>query len=344
MFIFYEDVISNEAKNLRKNVEKIINENFNISKSYKIKLKKGYMIIKTIITLKGFKNKEISNLTNTFDPIIASQNKNFYNNFHNKIQDCNSKGKILNKIFNKKNENCRIFTLKENTFFLPEESNNKANNFNVMSSSRKTLLNKHSRKKSKYIKSDFQDFLQNEYFIKVHCKSLQIIKTIEFSCFSKTIKNSSTSKNKKFIHYGERKFIFPGKIMSVSCYEIFLIDSPKLLLTQKTKTLQIKISVIIIIYIILSFYMMLILQDLFIKYGDNLFEVCISPFLITWLINNIFAFNLMILITSLILYYYGELILNKKKPPIYISAITNIFVTPIIFNHYSALKLYQHFK
>jgi len=352
--LLYENVIIKEADKFRKNLEKLINENYKLTKGYQYKLKRGFFIIRTLVnlrysTLKN-KNKKINNsdlqnlLNSSWLPIQSPNRKN------NNHIDYFFKKDIKNKNLNIKN-NKEDFYNKNNISNIDESKvitqriDIHDSNILEISTSRNLIFKnqKKIKKRNNFIKSNFVDIgplADHSSF-----KKLDIINAANFQYLKNENNNlSETGKIIKYFYTGKRKFTFPGKFMNISCSEVFIIKNPEMLIPKYYKKDYLKIYLIFIIYVVIFFYLMILIQNIQTKYGNKFIEICVLPFFTTLLVKFMFTFNFMMLITSFLLYYFGDHFVNKKKLPLHLFIVSKVFISPVVMNHYYAIKLYQHFN
>lgn len=350
----YENVILKESANISNNFERVIKENHNLLKRYQFKINRGFKIIKTIIhlTYSTFNNKSKNKQFPKPQNLLTNWN-------HNKKLFQRAKINNTNKN-NLKNENQLILIKKrsqaayKNKYILDKahfinlsQNNNYAEkNPNNISSSRNLLINKKLEQNNiKILKNKQKRFetlkIREE---KYECNKFILVRTSNYHYLSIKKSTLKAGKVKNYFCSGERKFTFPGKYNDISCSKLSITKNSVITLPKNTIKVYIKIIFILLIYIIISFYLMFFIQNISEKYGNSFIEVCILPFFINLAVKYIFTFNFMMLITSLILYNFGDYFLNNKKVPLYLLIVSKIFISPSVLNHYSAIKLYKYLK
>jgi len=353
----YEDVISKEANEIRKNLEKLINDNYKFIKEYQLKLKRGFMIIKTLKALKSTtkikirdeRQLQIKLKENNYLP-ISSPRKNPHNhcnyNYPKQQNNHNNEKNICNEYINIQNN---VSYLEQSNLWT-QKFYSKETNFVDISTSRNlflikklNIINKNKNKnKNKYVRSDNRDIgiLDNDLLNKKYV----IVNPEYFQYLRRENQFYKANNFIKYFYLRDRKFIFPGKFFNISCFELYIIKNEQIALPKYFKRVYIKIFLTFMIYFIILFYLMILIQNIQTKYGDNFIQLCILPFVTTLLMKYLFTFNIMMLITSLILYNFGEYILNNKKVPLFIYGVSKLFISPVVLNHYYAIKLYQLLK
>jgi len=351
--LLYEDVISKEADKIRKNLEKLINEKFQLIKAYQHKLKRGLMIIKTLITLnsqtkKNKINRDCSDLqiflkSNNYLPISSPKRKkdNYANFFFNK--DDFIKNDIIKyneeNLFNKfSNSNI------EQTILIPQNIYDRETNIVEISTSRNLILNKNKKrqKRNNFVRNNFKDIYIFENYS--NYKIFEIINAENYQYLTRKKELNEASNVIKYFYLGNRNYIFPGNYKNISCSEVYIIKNKEISVPKHSKKVYLKIYLIFVIFFVILFYLMILIQNIQTKYGNNFLQLCVLPFFTTLLIKYLFKFNFMMLITSIILYYFGEYFINNKKVPLYIYYISKAFLSPVVMNHYYAIKLYQNLK
>jgi len=198
------------------------------------------------------------------------------------------------------------------------------------------------RNKKRYIKSELRQLsISDNFFVS---KNHVIIKAENYQYLSKDKNSSESNKLKKYFYFGKRKFIFPGKFNNIYCSEIYIIKNEQLLIPQNFKRIYLKTCLNFIIYFVILFYLIILIQQIQTKFGNNFIQICILPFVTTLVMKYLITFNFMMLITCFILFNFGQYFMNNKKTPIIISLISKIFISPVVKNHYNAIKLYQYLK
>jgi len=323
-------------------------------KGYQSKLKKGIMIIKTLtaLTSSTFKNRNIDNS----ELLIFLKSKNLSissswrkNNNHEKSyfkRDNNINNQKINNeenIYNYKNNDINNSNIDE-IMIITKQINHRQTNIFELSTNRNLILNKFKKFKNKnnIVRSDFRQLCIHDNDLII--KKLVIINAENYQFSAKRNETSKFRNSIKHFYIGDRKFIFPGKFMNIYCNEIYIIKNQQISLPNNFKRVYLKIYLIFIIYFVILFYLMILIQNIQTKYGNNFYQICILPFVTTLLVKYLFSFNIMILITSLILFNFGEYFINNKKVPLLIYGISKVFISPVVINHYYAVKLYQHLK
>jgi len=146
---------------------------------------------------------------------------------------------------------------------------------------------------------------------------------------------------KKLITIKKRGFLFPSNINIFTCNQITIINIAKLdYITGLIKT-GIKTLIILFLYLYIWVYLMVFIQSIYKQYGKNIIKICIMPLISMLVIKLAITFNVMMFMTTLILYFWGDYYLNTIKLPIISMVIFKGLVPPLAFHHYSALKLFR---
>lgn len=150
---------------------------------------------------------------------------------------------------------------------------------------------------------DENNVLENEIIqTNLNKMNFQIIHAENFQFLKKFKKSFSVKKDKKHIYYGDRKFTFPGKFVNISCNHLYIMKNYEISIPKHLKRVYVKIYLIFIIYFVILLYLMIMIQNIQTKYGNKFIELCILPFFNNLLVKYLFTFNIMMLITSFLLY------------------------------------------
>jgi len=347
--LLYQDVISKEANKIKKTLEKLIDENYKFTKEYKLKLERGYIILKTLINLKSTTKIKFRN---DIQLKIFSKEKNYLlvsSSIQNRDNHCNYNSKKNPNNYNDINHLCIENLNNQNNVSYIENSNLWTQKFNCketnvldISTSRNLLIDKKLIKKKRILNKFIRDvdIFENDLLHKKYV----INYPEKFQYFARKNKIGQGKNLIKYFYLGDRKFIFPGKFINVSCRELYIIKNEQISLTQNFKRFYIKTISLFIFYFIILYYLMILIQNIEINYGDNFIQLCILPFVTTLFMKYLITFNIMMLITSLIIFNFGEYFLNSKKVPLFIYGVSKLFISPLVLNHYYAIKLYQLLK
>ena len=151
---------------------------------------------------------------------------------------------------------------------------------------------------------------------------------------------------KKFVFiFDKRTFIFPIKDSSnITCQKIMISETDKLNdLLVFIKAFS-KFFIILVLYLILWLYIAVFIQCIYQQYGKNIFKICVVPLIFMLFLKMVITVNVMIFISSLILYYKGSDYVNNTKSSFIIKIIFKVLVPPIALNHYSAITSYLAFN
>jgi len=139
----------------------------------------------------------------------------------------------------------------------------------------------------------------------------------------------------------KRGFLFPSKLNIFSCNQISITNINKLDYISELIRTGIRTSIIIFLYLCMWFYLMVFIQSIYKQYGKNIIKICVMPLISMIIIKLLISFNVMIFMTTVILYFWGDYFLNTIKLPFIMMVIFNGLVPPLAFHHYIALKLFR---
>lgn len=167
---------------------------------------------------------------------------------------------------------------------------------------------------------------------------------IENYSFCVESKNSNAKKQKQFklITIKNRPYLFQANLekqfssQEISIHNIQGLDNLKILIKS-----HIKILLVLLIYLYLWIHLMIFIKSIYQQYGDNFFKICIMPLISLLIIKLTIIFNLMMFLSTIILYFWGDYFMKISKPPLFKFIIFKILVPPLAFLHYSALKTFR---
>jgi len=248
------------------------------------------------------------------------------------------------------NQNTLLFSRNNytKTFDKKENDNNlKGNNDNSYGFSKNDGLNLNPEKENydpvimTYFNKTMNENSSKDYF------KTKIFINFQIECFeivyesSKINKINKNRKKYKLFEMKKRHYIFPTNKNIFTCQQIS-ITSPQVLdyLANLIKT-QIKTIIILFIYLYIWLYLMVFIQSIYKQYGNNIIKICIMPLVSVLVIKLAITFNLMMFITTLILYLRGDYFMNTSKLPLIHMIIFKGFVPPLAFHHYRALRIFR---
>lgn len=167
--------------------------------------------------------------------------------------------------------------------------------------------------------------------------SVQHIDSLSFT----VVKNYKNNTSKKIVSIKERFFLFPNKEDIFSCFQLSISPIPKLDYIAGVLRSSIKSLIIFAIFIYIWLNLMIFIQVIYKQYGKNIFKICIMPLISMIVIKLLVTFNIMMFLTTIILYYWGDYFLNTIKLPFLANIIFKVLVPPLAFHHYSALNMYR---
>lgn len=148
----------------------------------------------------------------------------------------------------------------------------------------------------------------------------------------------------------KRLFLFPIKNNIFTCLQIYITNPPVLdYLANLIKT-KIKTLFVIFLYLYIWLYLMVFIQSIYKQFGNNIIQICVMPLVSMVVIKLVINFNIMMFITTIILYFRGDYFINTSKLPLIANILFKGLVPPLAFHHYSALRIYEkliknnHFK
>jgi hypothetical protein len=103
---------------------------------------------------------------------------------------------------------------------------------------------------------------------------------------------------------------------------------------------KIKSFFIIILLCIFWYGDLYFMQIIYKQYGNKILKICFLPFIITLVINNLFTSNVLILINTVILFFFGKEIVYGRRLNFFKRLIIKIFVSRPSLLHYSAFLNY----
>jgi len=141
-----------------------------------------------------------------------------------------------------------------------------------------------------------------------------------------------------------RSFTFPCKDSSIFfCQKITILPVSKFNDIVNLIKSSAKIILIFAIYLNLWFYIAVFVESIYKQYGNNVFKICVMPLISMLFIKLVIVINIMLLIATTILYFYGKTFLNKGKNNLFAIIIFKALVPPMALNHFSAILNYQSF-
>jgi len=139
----------------------------------------------------------------------------------------------------------------------------------------------------------------------------------------------------------ERKFLFPNRANNISRFQLQIINfevKSNILILMRS---SIKEIIIFSIYIILWIYTAVFIRHIYKEYGKNIVKICIMPLILMIFIKLFITFTFMLFLSAFILHFWGDYFLNMRKMPILQNILFSAFVSPLAFQHYSALMIYR---
>ena len=104
--------------------------------------------------------------------------------------------------------------------------------------------------------------------------------------------------------------------------------------------MNLKIFIIFGFFLYLWFGIANFIQIIYNKYANNIFELCVIPLITVFLMKIFITFNLLMLKTTLILYYFGQRFMRRRRPSFVGRIAKLLFVNDIAFIHYQAIDIY----
>lgn len=197
-------------------------------------------------------------------------------------------------------------------------------------------------------------FDEDEYGIDIGAKNFKIHKQSSFHFFSSFKKSqekrtaSSSIKNfNKKIFVQQRKFSFPiFEYEKISCFilNISPIESkeekPKKDLCIKT---YFKLILVFSLFIYMWIYMMVFIQQIYTKYGNNFIKICVMPLISMLFTKLVITVNIMLFISTFLMWNFGKKVYIMKKFSIP-KAIFNALVPATAANHHQSILTFRHIQ
>jgi len=267
-----------------------------------------------------FKNEEnpmIEENNNNDKPVLRkiSADTNCY------FFDKREKSIFLQKSSILENPNLKKSKKNNETFIITNGRNEKLNNLENLNETSNSVLIKEQQKIKVYLQVD-----------------LQIEKTeINYDA----LKKNKYKEKKKLIVIKKRGFIFPSNLNIFSCNQISITNIATLDYISGLIRTGIKTFIIIFLYLYIWLYLMVFIESIYKQYGKNIVKICVMPLISMLFIKLVITFNVMMFMTTVILYFWGDYFLNTIKLPLIPMVIFKGLVPPLAFHHYSALKLFR---
>jgi len=409
--LIYTNVITEEANNKKKILERALKKDFKLAQLWQIKIKHLFYKLNTIFLLssefrrkiikenlekkKNNNNISCDSIINNTKDVFQLENNNFisnrkpYEKFDKKTDNENSKKNFPQNLFNKdfkikyplkasalsKNVNFKPKYKKQNTYIKSDVSEIETkclNNQNTLLFSRNNYnktydkkendnnlvaLNDYSYRFTKYEGSNLIAEKENYTTIKmtninktlnhISYKDFFITKIFlnfqieSFEVFYSSRKINKNKKNYKIFEIKKRNYIFPSNKNIFSCQQVSITNPPVFEYLAILIKSQIKTLIIIFIYLFIWLYLMVFIQSIYKQYGKNIIEICIMPLLSMLIIKLLITINLMLFITTIILYFWGDYFMNTLKLPFITMILFKGLVSPLAFHHYTALKIFR---
>jgi len=197
--------------------------------------------------------------------------------------------------------------------------------------------------KLNYLNNNLIETSNNEYF---QTRIFQNFHIENFQIFYESKKHNISNKKKYKIFYTKsRHYIFPTNKKVFSCQEISITNPPILDYLSMFIIKKIKTILIFLIYLYIWILLVVFIQSIYKQFGKNIIEICIMPLIYMLIIKLTIIFNIMMLLTTIILYKLGEYFIKTSKLTLISKIIFKGLVPPLAFHHFVALKTFlQLFK
>jgi len=192
-------------------------------------------------------------------------------------------------------------------------------------------------KNHNYMNRNLYEAFNKEYF---QTRNFIYFQLEKFDMFYESNKFNKRSKRYKIFDFKSRHYIFPTNKNVFSCQQISIIDPPILDYFAIFIKKQIKTILIILIYLFVWINSIVFIQSIYKQYGKNIIQICIMPLISMLAIKLTITFNIMMLLTTIILYKWGEYFITNSKLPLIPMIIFKGLVPPIAFHHYVALNTF----
>jgi len=177
--------------------------------------------------------------------------------------------------------------------------------------------------------------IYREYF---HISAFKNFQIENFEIFYKSNKINKPRMKFKIFELKKRFFIFPTNKKVFTCQQISIINPPILDYLAIFINSQIKTIIIFLIYLYIWLYLLVFIQSIYKQFGKNIIKICVMPLISMLFIKLTITFNVMMFLTTFILYLWGDYFIKTSKLPFIQMIIFKGLVPPLAFHHYIALR------
>jgi hypothetical protein len=367
-----------ETSLIKKNIFKAVFRKYNFEKSYKEKIKRAMGNIRVIYALNYIMKKEKAKIEKREEEknvLINNQQieeKKQANNNNNYIRN-ETKNNIINKELinkntsNEKNKDFNKYFQKPFKFLIKKNALNNETGINEKRPYR-IIDKKKSKKKifdlvpEDYIFENFneklEDSINNNQIISLFnndnsqlnlvnknkkIKIISIEKVNDFYYIAK--KERKNKKYSKLFLIKERSFNLIIKNTKIICFQISITNYVSIIDKKQLTRSYMKTVLVVLLYFILWFYLAVFIQDIYMQYADNIIKLCVMPLVSMIVIKLCITVNILILIATIILYFFGKYYLSRRpeKYELIPFIVLKAFVPDLAFKHYQALNMYLQY-
>lgn len=101
-----------------------------------------------------------------------------------------------------------------------------------------------------------------------------------------------------------------------------------------------KILLITGLFIMITIYVAAFIRSIYVNFGDNFFKLCVMPIILILFVRLVITVNVLLLISTLFMYYYGPVVYAQKKSTIS-KIIYYTFVSPIAVSQHKLILKYR---
>ena len=168
------------------------------------------------------------------------------------------------------------------------------------------------------------------------------LRIVRFQHSFKKFKSKPHKKQNHISISSQRSYVlrFNNEKLVISSMCISIIDKNILKEESKTKRFRakLKLNLYSIIFLFSWIFLFVMITDIYNKYEDNIFKICVSPILSVMVIKFLVTQNIMIFIHTLLMHKFGEQFYmdNRKKFDPFTLAM-KYFVPPIAKAHHKSI-------
>jgi len=176
----------------------------------------------------------------------------------------------------------------------------------------------------------YKQYFQTGVFINFQIENFEI--------FYESKKANKSRMKYKIFEFKTRFYNFPTNKKVFSCQQISITNPPVLdYLANLIKT-KIKTILIILLYLYIWLNLLVFIQSIYKQFGKNIIKICVMPLIYMLVIKLTISFNVMMFLTTFILFKWGDYFMKISKLPIIPMIIFKGLVPPLAFHHYTAIR------